>query len=616
MSTVQFGGVISGLNTQSIIDALMSVQKQPLTDLQNQETQLTAQKTALATLGTALDDVVAKIKSFTVTAAGASRIGTSADSSVFTATAAASSAVSQYQISVDRLATATQAVSMTSMGAPVTAGDTSKTLQSLNLPGSVTAGQISAIVDGVIVHYTVGDPTTTTLAQVMDGFGQAIEDQLRAAGPNSSPDATATFSVVGNKLQLTVAGADDASHSLSFGVASDSSNALGMLGIASAKATNALNPTLTGSTNLGVARMNGALDNAGLSGLISTQTGVLTINGVDIAYDTTKDSMSTLISRINNSAAGVIASVDRTNDQLVLTRKDTGAVAIDIEDAGGNNLAAALKLAPGTTNAQKVGATAQVTVDGRTITSISNTVTNAIDGVTLNLLKQSPLGLEQGLTIGVDQAAVATALNSFITSFNALGDTLDKLTASTPGQSGGTAGTSGPLASDSTIRSLYLSLRETLFGSSGSGTYTSLGSIGLNTGAIGSVAGTTDRLQLDTDKLTAALNADAGRVASLLDGSTGPLSALLAKLKSVEDPDSTKSYVQSQTVGLGSEISDLHREEASRQEMIDNYQSMIEAQFASMEATLAQLQSQSSQIAATLGYTTSSSGSGLSSSKS
>ena len=513
MSTVQFGGVISGLNTQSIIDALMSAQKQPLTDLQNQEATLTAQKTALGTLGTALDDVVAKIKTFTVTAAGASRIGTSADSSVFTATAAASSAVSQYQISVDRLATATQAVSMTSMGAPVTASDTSKTLQSLNLPGSVTDGQISAIVDGVIVHYTVGDPTTTTLAQVMDGFGHAIEDQLRAAGPNSSPDATATFSVVGNKLQLTVAGADDALHSLSFGVASDSSNALGMLGIASAKATNALNPTLTGSTNLGVARMNGVLDNAGLSGLTSTQTGVLTINGVDIAYDTTKDSMSTLISRINNSAAGVIASVDRTNDQLVLTRKDTGAVAIDIEDAGGNNLASALKLAPGTTNAQKIGATAQVTVDGRTITSISNTVTNAIDGVTLNLLKQSPLGLEQGLTIGVDQAAVATALNSFITSFNALGDTLDKLTASTPGQSGGTAGTSGPLASDSTIRSLYLSLRETLFGSSGSGTYTSLGSIGLNTGAIGSVAGTTDRLQLDTDKLTAALNTDAGRVA-------------------------------------------------------------------------------------------------------
>jgi flagellar hook-associated protein 2 len=325
--------------------------------------------------------------------------------------------------------------------------------------------------------------------------------------------------------------------------------------------------------------------------------------------------MSALISRINNSTAGVIASVDRTNDQLVLTRKDTGAVAIDIEDAGGNNLAAALKLAPGTIDAQKIGATAQVTVDGRTVTSISNTVTNAIDGVTLNLLKLSPLGLEQGLTIGVDQTAVASALNSFISSFNALGDTLDKLTASTPGQAGGTAGTSGPLASDSTIRTLFLSLRETLFGTSGGGTYTSLGAIGLSTGAIGSAAGTTDRLQLDSDKLTAALNTDAGQVAALLDGSAGPLSAVLAKLEAIEDPTSTKSYVQSQTTEMGTEISDLHREEADRQEMIDNYQAMIEAQFASMEATLAQLQSQSAQVAATLGYSTgTSSSSGLSNS--
>jgi hypothetical protein len=49
--------------------------------------------------------------------------------------------------------------------------------------------------------------------------------------------------------------------------------------------------------------------------------------------------------------------------------------------------------------------------------------------------------------------------------------------------------------------------------------------------------------------------------------------------------------------------------------MIDNYQSMIEAQFASMEATLAQLQSQSAQVAATLGYSTgTSSSSGLSNS--
>jgi len=614
MSTIQFGGVVSGLNTQGIIDALMSVQKQPLTEMQNKEAALTSQKTAYGQLGTALDDLVAKIKAFTVSSAGASRVGTSADTSIFTASASASAAVSQYQVSVDRLATATRATSTGGLGAAVTDANAGNPLQSLNLPGTVTAGQISAIVDGVIVHYTVGNPTTTTLDDVMAGFGQAIQDQLRAAGPNSSPDATATFSLVNNKLQLSIAGADTETHSLSFGAAGDGSNALGILGIAFAKVANATNPTLTGTASLGVARMIGTLDNASLSGLTSTKTGVLTINNVAVAYDTTADSLSTIISRINNSSAGVIASIDRTNDRLVLTRKDTGAVAMDIEDTSGT-LGAALKLAPGTTNAQTIGDTAQVTVDGRSITSISNSVSSALDGVTLNLVKVSPLGMPQTLTVGVDQAAVTTALNAFITSFNSLADTLDKLTATTPGQVGGTAGTSGPLASDSTARSLLLSLRQTLFGASGSGNFNSLGAIGLNTGVVGAAAGSTDRLQLDTDKLTAALNADANQVASLLDLSTGPMSALLTKLKNLEDPANKNAYIQAHTAGLGSEITQLQREEIDRQEMIDNYQTMIEAQYAAMEATLSQLQSQSSQIAATLGYSTSSSsGSGLSSS--
>jgi flagellar hook-associated protein 2 len=606
MSTIQFGGVASGLNTQGIVDALVAVKKQPLIDMQSKEASLTAQKAAYAQVGTALDDLVTKIKNFTVTNVGASRVGTSADNSVFTATADTNAAVSQYQISVDRLATATQATSKGALGAAVT--DTSKTLQSLNLPGSITAGQISAIVDGVIVHYTVGNPATTTLDEVMAGLGQAIQDQLVAGGTSTSPDptATVTVSVVNNRLQLAVSGATEA-HSLSFGAASDSSNALGMLGIANSSATIAVNdPPLTGTTNLGVARMSGALDNAGLSGLSSTNAGKLTINGVDIAYDTTVDSLATIVSRINNSSAGVIASIDRINDKLVLTRKDTGAVAMDIEDTSGN-LAWALKLAPGTTNAQKIGATAQVTVDGRSITSVSNTITNAIDGVTLNLVAKSPLGMPQTLTVGADQSAVTSALNSFITSFNSLADTLDKLTTSTPGQVGGKAGTSGPLASDPTARSLLINLRATLFGSSGSGTINSLGAIGLNTGAIGSAAGTTDRLQLDTTKLTAAMNADAHQVASLLDSSTGPLSAVLTKLKNLEDPANTSSYIQARTAGLASEISSLQHQEIDRQEMIANYQAAIEAQYAAMEATLAQLQSQSAQLAATLGTTTSSS---------
>ena len=111
------------------------------------------------------------------------------------------------------------------------------------------------------------------------------------------------------------------------------------------------------------------------------------------------------------------------------------------------------------------------------------------------------------------------------------------------------------------------------------------------------------------------MNSDANQVASLLDGAAGPLANVLSQLKGLEDPSNTRSYVQANTTGLGSEISELQREEADAQEMIDNYQATIEAQYAAMEATLATLQAQSASIASTLGQTTStSSSSGLSNS--
>ena len=737
MASIQFGGVVSGLNTQGIIDALVAAEKQPLTALQKKETTLTAQKTAYGQLGSAMDDVISAIKNFTVTGAGSSRSTSSSNSSVLSAVAGTGAAVASYQVTVDRLATATHATSTAAVGsavtttvnpllllknanlaAPITAGqmaltvdhhtvqvavdpatdtlssvmtrlssalttqlqltdptatatasivgskmqiaiagttshsvsfgdslnDTSnmaaalglasqtvtnqssatvnatayldQSLASLNLPGTVSAGQISAIVDGTIVHYTVGDPAATTLNQLMDGLGKAISDQLVAGGNGKGADVAAamTVSVSGNRLQLAMTGATLA-HSLSFGAGSDASNALGILGIANQSAANAMNPTLTGSTNLGVARTLGALDGAGLSGLTSTATGVLTINGVDIAYDTTADSLGTIISRINNSNAGVVASLDRSNDKILLARKDTGAVAIDITDTSGT-LGAALKLSPGNTNAQTIGLTAQVTVDGRSITSTSNTVANAIDGVTLNLLGKSPVGETETLTVGVNQSAVQTALTSFITSFNSLADTLDALTTATPGTSGGNAGSAAPLSGDPTVRTMLMSLRQTLFSTSGSGTVNSLGALGVNTGAVGAVVGTTNRLQLDASKLSAAMTSDPNAVANLLDKSTGPMAALLAQVQNYEDPSNSDSYVQASITGISSDITDVKAREDYQQMLVDNYTTMIEAQYTAMETTLSLLQSQSQQVAAQLGYTTSSSGNGVSSSSS
>jgi flagellar hook-associated protein 2 len=251
-------------------------------------------------------------------------------------------------------------------------------------------------------------------------------------------------------------------------------------------------------------------------------------------------------------------------------------------------------------------------VDGRVITNTSNTIAGVIDGLTLTLGAKDTLGTVETLTVGADQTAVQSALTALVASFNSVGDMLDSATQTTPGTSGGTAGSASPLASDPQAKMMFLALRDTVFQTLGSGTMNSLGAIGLSTGAAGSAVGTTNRLQLDTAKLSAALTADPNAVARLLDQSTGPLGALLAQAQGYEDPSSTSSYIQAHVTGITGEITSLHSQEADRQRMIDDYTTMIEAQFTAMETTLSLLQSQSQQIAAQLGYTTTSSGTGTS----
>ena len=109
--------------------------------------------------------------------------------------------------------------------------------------------------------------------------------------------------------------------------------------------------------------------------------------------------------------------------------------------------------------------------------------------------------------------------------------------------------------------------------------------------------------------MAAALTKDPNAAADLLDSTTGPMGQLVAKLQGLEDPSNPTAYIQSSTANMADQIKATQTREADQQEMINNYTSMIEAQFTAMETMLATLQSQSAQINAELGITSSSSSS-------
>ena len=68
--------------------------------------------------------------------------------------------------------------------------------------------------------------------------------------------------------------------------------------------------------------------------------GEFKINGVSISFNSSTDSVSDVLNRINASAAGVTASFDSVNDRFLLTSKATGDMDIAMEDVTGNFLSA------------------------------------------------------------------------------------------------------------------------------------------------------------------------------------------------------------------------------------------------------------------------------------
>jgi len=403
--------------------------------------------------------------------------------------------------------------------------------------------------------------------------------------------ATASVSVVGNRLEVDLGGTSS-THTVAFGTAGDTSNALSILGLTGMASTSLSSTTpLAGTTALGVVRTTGSLDGAGLAGLASG-AGTLTINGAAIAYDTTKDSLTTIISRINGSTAGVVASLDRRSDKLVLTAKTGGSLAIDISDSG--TLASALRLAPGTTDAQVFGTQAQVTIDGRQYLSDTNKVTSAVPGVSLTLLAEGT----STVSVTPDVSATTSAVSALVDAYNALADKLDTLTANDPN------GTKGDLAGQYDVRNLALSLRSVLTAApSSSGSIRSLADIGVTTGTIGSAVGTTNRLRLDTAKLQAALENDPAAVANLLNNATGAVKPMVDAVDVWTRPN---GRIDTSLGTISKSLRDIDDREAQLQERINEQQQALQAKFALMEQTLATLQSQSGALGQMTGGSTSS----------
>lgn len=193
-----------------------------------------------------------------------------------------------------------------------------------------------------------------------------------------------------------------------------------------------------------------------------------------ITIDSSNNSLAGIRDAINEAGAGVSASIVNDGDgyRLVISSNDSGSanslrVLVSGDSSGTNtDLTGLSKLAydptasagAGKNLEQKVAAqNAELTVDGIDISKSSNTISDAITGVTLNLLKASEAGKATTLTVSRDPSTVKTSVEGFVKAFNDLAATVKDL-----GGYDFKTQKGGLLLGDTTLRSMQTQMRAVL----------------------------------------------------------------------------------------------------------------------------------------------------------
>lgn len=313
-----------------------------------------------------------------------------------------------------------------------------------------------------------------------------------------------------------------------------------------------------------------ASSTANLAGDPSTTTVTFTVGGVgkNISIDGASSSLQDIRDAINAADMGVTATIvndgSGTPYRLALSADATGTsnsftITTDAGDAAIDTLFS--------TMAETVSAQDAVfDVNGITITSASNTITDAIDGVTLTLSKETTAPVT--LTVNRDTTAASKAVSDFVAAYNDLYGAMKNAYARNSGSA---------LEADPTLRSLQAQMQNILATAAGGGSLSNLFQVGVTSKSDGT-------LQLDSTKLNSAMSANFDDVASLFNSATGFATRFDNWAKSALAFDGTFA---SQTTSLNNSIKSLTAQRDSLETRMESVEAQYRRQFSTLNMTLA-----------------------------
>jgi flagellar hook-associated protein 2 len=309
------------------------------------------------------------------------------------------------------------------------------------------------------------------------------------------------------------------------------------------------------------------------------------------------DSLSTIASKINSANAGVTATVvnSGTQQRLVFQSSTTGeAAGFQISSAGfaGLDSLSFTSLANGTGSTAgmesgQTGLDSIVKLNGVTIQSATNTLTNVVPGLTLQLNQLTTS--TANIAVAQDATVIQKNIQAFADAYSALNKTLADSTRYVPG------GTSGALQADSTTVGIQRVLANVLGSSSVGSSFSRLSDIGLERQTDGS-------LKLNTTKLTTAMQnmpnlqnlftADNGNAAT--NGFGLKIRDFAKGLISATGTITNKSTAIQGSITRNSQDQDRINDRAAQVEV------QLRKQYSALDAQMAEMQSLSSYVTAQL----------------
>ncbi|HCH52538.1 MAG TPA: flagellar hook protein FliD [Aeromonas sp.] len=329
---------------------------------------------------------------------------------------------------------------------------------------------------------------------------------------------------------------------------------------------------------------------------LATEDGTLTFTAGDKKFNVevkAGDSLQTIRKKINNNGDnfGLTANIINTADGKAKLVMDSGVSGTgkDLQITG--STAGITSFASSLTKTQSAS-NAEITVDGSTLSSDTNTFDGTIIGLKVTVLRESDKDTDGNaksnkVDVATDKDGIKTMVKSFIDGYNTLvskADALGKRNSIVAGQS---QDDGGALAGDSVTRSVVNQMSSLLITpSENSNVFDTIFQLGIKMDNKGV-------LSLDSEKFDEALDKNFEQVVAIFGGENGVAGKLATSL---EDYSKTGGLLAQREDSLNSDLRTLAQKESDASAQLVKYEASLRARYGGLDTLLAKMNQSASYL--------------------